>query len=772
MAYFLGKYSKNYEEILMIDHTELSKIYVAYNKIQNKECCLKSINKEKIKKDYFLVQKINSEIQMNTICKSKNVIELYKTFETDNYYNFEFEYYDGNLLESIIYKYGRLHSRSILRKIILDISNALKTLNDLGIMHRDINPYNIFIKNFEEDKEEVMAKLGNFCCAIFIEDNKSEPIGTIPYTTPEILKNLEYDEKCDLWSLGVTLYVLYFGRHPFEHKYLINLNSMIENIHSEKFLLLKSGFPSFDILLNRLLQRDPKKRMSFDEFFDFVFDKNFLINENAFLESKPHYKNLYNSILLEEKPLINDFLNLEHPSLYQQNKQNQNHIISLIKKGIIFDVNNIIDDYIINNNKRIYNNIIYFADNEKTKNDIIKDFEFFENITPGAFILCPDFKSLELIRNDIVIKNKRNKNIIFNVIINSNSCDKVIDFLNSNLDFKKCINNVCIYDPNLDNLQNLKSKKNSNIIYDVYNKQSEIKEFIEKFSSKDIQPFSFNKLNTYNDYISKYKIIHLKISEFYGDISFKDYENHIENKIKLTNDEIEKRKLERFKEFIDSKFSWLIEYISSEINKVFRKEIFYDDINNWIKITQILPYEAIPYITSRFIYCLNLYGNQNKRYFNKDKAILRKGIKLSYSCLMPYIKAKGKIILFSSFILTSVEEKLAKILSGRENSKVQYKFSKLFSVIYIIKYNYQKNWIPNAIIVDEESPREELKEIKEILLLPFSFYHLKDIKIDFDNYSADIYLETIGKTEILEEKIKLGKNIIYNEEKNIMEIQN
>ena len=54
MAYFLGKYSKDYEKIFMIDHTELSKIYSAYNKIQNKECCLKSINKEKIKKDYFL----------------------------------------------------------------------------------------------------------------------------------------------------------------------------------------------------------------------------------------------------------------------------------------------------------------------------------------------------------------------------------------------------------------------------------------------------------------------------------------------------------------------------------------------------------------------------------------------------------------------------------------------------------------------------------------------------------------------------------------------
>ena len=49
---------------------------------------------------------------------------------------------------------------------------------------------------------------------------------------------------------------------------------------------------------------------------------------------------------------------------------------------------------------------------------------------------------------------------------------------------------------------------------------------------------------------------------------------------------------------------------------------------------------------------------------------------------------------------------------------------------------------------------------------------LTDIKIDNKLHIADIYLETIGKTQILEEEIKKGKEIIYNESKNIIEVKN
>jgi hypothetical protein len=59
---------------------------------------------------------------------------------------------------------------------------------------------------------------------------------------------------------------------------------------------------------------------------------------------------------------------------------------------------------------------------------------------------------------------------------------------------------------------------------------------------------------------------------------------------------------------------------------------------------------------------------------------------------------------------------------------------------------------------------------KEHVFLPFSFYYVRDVKIDIKKYTADIYLESIGKKEILEEIIKKGKEIKYNEKEKIMEV--
>ena len=63
------------------------------------------------------------------------------------------------------------------------------------------------------------------------------------------------------------------------------------------------------------------------------------------------------------------------------------------------------------------------------------------------------------------------------------------------------------------------------------------------------------------------------------------------------------------------------------------------------------------------------------------------------------------------------------------------------------------------------------KREQEILYQPFSFYLVKEVKINRENYTADIYLETIGKEEILEEEIKVGKIIEYNQNKKIMEVK-
>ena len=141
---------------------------------------------------------------------------------------------------------------------------------------------------------------------------------------------------------------------------------------------------------------------------------------------------------------------------------------------------------------------------------------------------------------------------------------------------------------------------------------------------------------------------------------------------------------------------------------------------------------------------------------------------MTYSDLLPYERAKGKIILLSGFTLASQNELLANKLAGRDNTQELYKINLKYSVVFIIKNYYNKDWISNGIDLQKEL---EYKNEKEILYQPFSFYYVRDVRIDNKNYMADIYLDTIGKTAILEEKIREGKEIEFNPKLRIMEVK-
>ena len=773
MADFLGQYKNNYEEVVKFEETQMSTIYSAYNIYQQRACYLKTISKEQMKKgDYdYLLEKINREEQLTQLCQCKNVIQLYQKFETELYYIFELEYCEKNIYEGIINKYGGMEgegNRKFLRQIILDIAKGLKVMHEHGVMHRDIKPNNIFMTHFDEKDGERVAKLGDFGCSIFIQDNTFDSIGTILYAAPEILKNLEYNEKCDLWSLGVTLYELYFGLLPYGPSSNMNMNVIMDNIYADKFLLKKTKFPSLDILFHRLLKREQNERCSYDEFFKIVFDKYFMINDQAFLQNNPLYMNLYNQILLEEEPIYPDLEIKESDDPIEQNKINKQQIMTLVKGGTFPDIMSV-PNGAISGVDEVFNNIIYYDENYEYQKEVHKDSDLFENKTPGAFILCTDIKSLELIEYEIVNQRKNDKNTIFNFITTGSACDKIMAFLNGRQNFKNCINKMCIYCCNLKKWSSLKNKYN--IIYGVYNKQSDVVNFIKKFSSKDIKPFHITKLITYNDYINNYKSRHEKISQFYGNMSLAEYQKNLDEMINFINDQDKKKALIKTKNtllkgFMTFEIKKDLEVLNKLIIKEYTKETFYGDLNRWLMNSKMNSYDTIAYFTSRLMYSLNTYGKENHMYYDKNQKILRRGIKLPYSNLLPYERAVGKIILLSSFTSTSELELTARNFSGRKNAKEQYKTKKIFSVIYIITNNHYNNWIPNGINVQEESA---YKKEREILFQPFSFYIVKKVDINKEDYTADIYLVTIGKTEILEEKIKKGKKIMFNGNFKIME---
>ena len=120
-------------------------------------------------------------------------------------------------------------------------------------------------------------------------------MGTVLYTAPEIIKDLDYTEKCDMWSIGLALFEIYFGVLPYGPN--VNFKIMNDMIYDEKeFVYRKSGIPTLDILFRRLLQINPDNRMDSSEFYDYVTNENFLKPDVIAINGEIKYINLYQDI--------------------------------------------------------------------------------------------------------------------------------------------------------------------------------------------------------------------------------------------------------------------------------------------------------------------------------------------------------------------------------------------------------------------------------------------------------------------------------------------
>ena len=271
----LEKYTSDYHDIYrigriymhdQIDDDSATKMYEA-KKNNYGDVFLKVIDKEALKEDVdyeFHMENIQKEKEISYLCNSEYTLNFIRDFETKKNIVFETEYCKTDLKEDL-YNNGGIEKESkynmqTFKEIIIDIAKGLKEIKEKGVVHRNIKPHNIFLKELNDDKYR--AKIGDFSCAIYIKDIKdSEPMGTIWYAAPEIIKNLDYDEKCDMWSVGITLFETYFGVSPYGYNMNIDkINDMIDD--EENFKFRKTNIPTLDILFKLLLQIDPEKRTS------------------------------------------------------------------------------------------------------------------------------------------------------------------------------------------------------------------------------------------------------------------------------------------------------------------------------------------------------------------------------------------------------------------------------------------------------------------------------------------------------------------------------
>ena len=115
-------------------------------------------------------------------------------------------------------------------KIIKQILSAVNYCHQRKIVHRDLKPENLLLNRDMNDPKITIIDFGT--SGMFDSDTKmKQKYGTPYYIAPEVLNN-DYDEKCDLWSIGVILYILLCGYPPFNGA---TDEQIIKNVKRGKF---------------------------------------------------------------------------------------------------------------------------------------------------------------------------------------------------------------------------------------------------------------------------------------------------------------------------------------------------------------------------------------------------------------------------------------------------------------------------------------------------------------------------------------------------------
>ena len=147
-------------------------------------------------------------------------------------------------------------------------------MQDRHIVHRDIKLTNILVKYLNEQKTKFKVLLSDYGVSNQIGSltgNFKTHAGTQIIMAPEILKGEKYNNKCDLWSLGVNIYQLYTKKPPYKGDYDAVILKQIDDLGNSVLDVIEDN--KLKDLLSKLLVKDPDKRISWGEYFEHDFFK-------------------------------------------------------------------------------------------------------------------------------------------------------------------------------------------------------------------------------------------------------------------------------------------------------------------------------------------------------------------------------------------------------------------------------------------------------------------------------------------------------------------
>ena len=212
--------------------------------------------------DPGLRKRFAAEIETLKSLQHPCIVQLLAFGEEDGQPYFAMELVRGRSLEQVL-RSGRTFDWRETVGIAIDITRALKSAHDHGVVHRDLKPANLLFP--EEPSADAAVKLADFGIARLFGSSchtmAGTIVGTAEYMAPEQATGGPVDHRVDLYALGLVIYAMLTGRPPFHGGEATDIIRRQRTEAPPRVSTRVAGIPTeLDALIERLLAKEPAKR--------------------------------------------------------------------------------------------------------------------------------------------------------------------------------------------------------------------------------------------------------------------------------------------------------------------------------------------------------------------------------------------------------------------------------------------------------------------------------------------------------------------------------
>lgn len=259
-----SKFKRRYVHIRTIFSAKFSNISVYHDKLRNKNVVVKENNSSE--NYHMIINEINCLERLN----HSNIITMLDKYidEDCQIAIIVLEHIESDDLFDFRQKNPHSFTENVIGIFIKELSETIKYCHSQGVCHRDIKLENIMVVSCSG---KIKFKLIDFGLSIFTDTKEfkmNQQCGSPNYIPPEILltqKDYYYNEKCDIWNIGVVAYCLFYNMVPFWGK----TDAMIKYNILQSDIIFKDDVrhvsDEMKDLISQFLCKKPFYRISIDD---------------------------------------------------------------------------------------------------------------------------------------------------------------------------------------------------------------------------------------------------------------------------------------------------------------------------------------------------------------------------------------------------------------------------------------------------------------------------------------------------------------------------